>query len=227
MSTRSLMPGPYLAAAGGPAAGCTVRVRDDRLVNTTEPRFFLGAMSPYSWFAAERIGDALPDATWSGVLAGAIFKANDRVSWGLTERRAAGIADCERRAAAHGLGPIRWPEPWPTSDLLVARAMTQAEAQGLGRPFSLAAMRLAFLEGADLGKRPAVLEAARRCGIEEARMDRALDSEPVKQRLRAVTDEALAMGVFGVPTVVVGGAIYWGDDELERAAEAHHARSRG
>ena len=87
-------------------------------MNEAAPRFFFGAMSPYSWFAAERIELLLPEARWSGVLAGAIFKANDRVSWGLTERRQAGMADCDARAAQHGLGPIRWPEPWPTSDLL-------------------------------------------------------------------------------------------------------------
>src|SRR5487761_2437181 len=169
------------------------------------PRFFFGAMSPYSWFAAERIGVLLPEARWAGVLAGAVFKANQRVSWGLTELREAGMADCERRARAHGLGPIRWPEPWPTSDLMVARAMTHAESEGLLERFALGAMRLAFLEGADLGERDAVLEAA-------------LGSPEVKLGLRSLTDEALALGVFGVPTVAFGGELYWGDDQLERAA---------
>ncbi len=187
-------------------------------MNEAAPRFFFGAMSPYSWFAAERIELLLPEARWSGVLAGAIFKANDRVSWGLTERRQAGMADCDARAAQHGLGPIRWPEPWPTSDLLIARGMTHAQALGLLKPFSLAAMRLAFLEGADLGERDAVLEAGRRSGIEPGDLDRALDSEQVKQGLRDVTGEALDLGVFGVPTIVLGGKLYWGDDELERAA---------
>jgi 2-hydroxychromene-2-carboxylate isomerase len=28
--------------------------------------------------------------------------------------------------------------------------------------------------------------------------------------------------VFGVPTVVLDGELFWGDDELERAATAHH-----
>jgi 2-hydroxychromene-2-carboxylate isomerase len=191
------------------------------------PRFFFGAMSPYSWFAAERIDELLPEARWSGVLAGGIFKANDRRSWGLTERRLAGIADCELRARTHGLGPIRWPEPWPTSDLLVARAMIYADAGGRLKPFSLAAMRLAFLEGVDLGEREAVLEAGRRAGIAPAELDRALDSEQVKQGLRTVTDEALALGVFGVPSVIVGGELYWGDDELDRAATAPHARAGG
>lgn len=82
-----------------------------------EPLFFFGAMSPYSWLAAERIERLLPQARWRGVLAGGLFKANGRVSWGLTERRMEGMAACEERASAHGLGPIRWPEPWPTSDL--------------------------------------------------------------------------------------------------------------
>ena len=188
------------------------------------PRFFFGAMSPYSWFAAERIGRLLPQARWSGVLAGAIFKAHDRVSWGLTERRAAGLAACERRARAHGLGPIRWPEPWPTSDLLVARAMTHAQPQGLLEPFALAAMRMAFLEGADLGEREVVLVAGRRAGIETWALNGAIDSPEVKLRLRAVNDEALALGVFGVPTLATAGELFWGDDQLERAAEAHRGR---
>src|SRR5271165_4577608 len=104
-------------------------MRDDRPVSpqAASPLFFFGAMSPYSWFAAERIDRVLSDARWRGVFAGAIFKASGRVSWGLTEHRRAGIADCEARARAHGLGPICWPEPWPTSDLLIARAMTFAE----------------------------------------------------------------------------------------------------
>src|SRR6202795_2663515 len=108
------------------------------------PRFFFGAMSPYSWFAAERIDGLLPDAQWHCVLAGAVFKANGRVSWGLTDRRAEGIGDSEARAAEHGLGPIRWPQPWPTSDLLVARAMAFAEQRGELKALALAAMRLSF-----------------------------------------------------------------------------------
>ncbi|HEV7586177.1 MAG TPA: DsbA family protein [Solirubrobacteraceae bacterium] len=196
------------------------------------PRFFFGAMSPYSWFAAERIDRLLPDALWHGVLAGAIFKANDRVSWGITGRRDEGMRDCEARAAQYGLGPIRWPEPWPTSDLLVARAMAHAGLQGGLKGFALQAMRLCFLEGADLGEPAAVLEAAARAGIAEGELGRALGEQATRDALRRTTDEALALGVIGVPTVVVGEELFWGDDRLEEAAEAHarlggHSSPRG
>lgn len=40
------------------------------------------------------------------------------------------------------------------------------------------------------------------------------DSEAVKQRLRANTDAALAAGVFGVPTLVCQGRLFWGQDAL-------------
>jgi 2-hydroxychromene-2-carboxylate isomerase len=185
------------------------------------PLFFFGAMSPFSWFTAERIDELLPRAQWRGVLAGAVFKAHGRVSWGLTARRTAGMADCESRAETHGLGPIRWPNPWPTSDLLVARAMTFAEMRGMLKPFALSAMRLAFLEGANLGEHGAVLEAARRVGIDVGTLEAALVDPDVKDALRRATDEALALGVFGVPTISVGEKLFWGDDRLRDAAIAY------
>jgi len=74
--------------------------------------FFFGAMSPYSWFAAERIGTLLPDAEWRPVFAGGLFKACGRVSWGLTEDRATKLADCQARARAYGLGT--GPQPVPS-----------------------------------------------------------------------------------------------------------------
>jgi 2-hydroxychromene-2-carboxylate isomerase len=186
----------------------------------SQPLFFFGAMSPYSWFAAERIDAVLPQARWRGVLAGALFKARGRESWGLTERRGPGMADCEARASARGLGQISWPDPWPTSDLLIARAMAHAERLGTLRPFALSAMRLAFLEGGDLADREVILEAARRSAIDVAQLEGALEDPDVKQALRSITDEALALGVFGVPTIAVGGELFWGDDRLDEAADA-------
>ena len=39
----------------------------------------------------------------------------------------------------------------------------------------------------------------------------------VKQALRANTDAALEAGVFGVPTLAIGGALFWGNDAHEFA----------
>jgi len=43
-------------------------------------------------------------------------------------------------------------------------------------------------------------------------------SDAVKQRLRANGDEALALGLFGVPTMVLDGRAFWGFDALPMLA---------
>jgi 2-hydroxychromene-2-carboxylate isomerase len=196
------------------------------MIMGVDARFFFGAMSPYSWFAAERIGALIPSAEWRPVFAGGLFKAVGRTSWGLTGRRAAGIADCEARARAHGLGEIRWPDPWPTVDLIAGRAMLFAREQDRLRPFALEAMRLAFREGRDLGELATVLEAAARSGLDPEAVAAAVESPRLRTALREATDEAIARGAVGVPTVVVGSELFWGDDRLEEAARAADALRR-
>jgi 2-hydroxychromene-2-carboxylate isomerase len=88
------------------------------------------------------------------------------------------------------------------------------------RRFALAAMRLSFLEGADLGETAAVLEAGTRAGLDPAWLEEMLGDRGVKDELRSATDAALSLGVIGVPTVAVGRELFWGDDRLEAAAAA-------
>ncbi len=118
---------------------------------------------------------------------------------------------------------IRWPDPWPTSDVHVARAMIVAQDHDLLRPFAVGAMRMAFTEGVDLGDLDAVLECGERAGLDRAQLERSLRDAGVKARLRAANEDALAAGVTGVPTVVVGHRIFWGDDRLQEAAAAASA----
>jgi 2-hydroxychromene-2-carboxylate isomerase len=184
------------------------------------PVFFFAAMSPYSWLAAERLEEVLPGARWEPVFAGGLFKAAGRKSWGLDERREEGIRESERRAREHGLSPIAWPEPWPTNDVHVARAMTYANSRGRLHAYALAAMRAAFREGADLERREVLLQIGARQDIPEAELEAALEDPAVKAQLRAATDGAHALGVIGVPTVAVGEHLFWGDDRLEEAARA-------
>jgi 2-hydroxychromene-2-carboxylate isomerase len=192
-------------------------MRHDRCVPVV---FFFGAMSPYSWLSAERIGAVIPHAQWQSVFLGGMFKSNGRRSWGIGDQRDAGMAECEARARAYGLGEIAWPDPWPTNDLVVARAMLLAQARGLLVPFALGAMRMAFKEGADLAQPGVVLEAGKRVGIAPEELADALVAPETKGALRVTTEQTLARGVFGVPTFAVAEQLFWGDDRMEEAAAA-------
>jgi 2-hydroxychromene-2-carboxylate isomerase len=114
---------------------------------------------------------------------------------------------------------VRWPEPWPGDGLYAMRVATLAQREGAGRAFALAALRAAFARGRDLSDRAAVEDAAAQAGVDPA----AAEDPAVKAALREATEGAHARGVFGVPTVAVGDALFWGDDRLEDAAATRRA----
>src|SRR5437867_10754062 len=123
--------------------------------------FYFNLGSPYSYLAAERVNSLLPDPpVWQPILLGGLFKIHGRDSWANGPDRADGIAEVERRAAAYGLPPIRWPEPWPGNTLFAMRAATFAAGIGKAISFSLAAFRQAFAAGRDLSEPDNVRRAA-------------------------------------------------------------------
>jgi 2-hydroxychromene-2-carboxylate isomerase len=42
-------------------------------------------------------------------------------------------------------------------------------------------------------------------------------SDEAKARLRENTDEAVRLGIFGAPTFITGGELFWGNDRLDDA----------
>jgi 2-hydroxychromene-2-carboxylate isomerase len=185
------------------------------------PLFHYDLGSPYAWLAAERVERVLPvPPLWRPILLGAVFQAVGRGSWGVTERREEGMLEVERRAEAYRLPPVSWPDPWPPDGLGAMRAATFAERIGFGREFALAAFRLAFTEGADLGDPAALRLAVERSGADPDEVAAAIARQDVKDELRRATATAVDLGVIGVPTVAVGERLFWGDDRLEEAAEA-------
>ena len=185
------------------------------------PVFYYDLGSPYAWLAAERIHDVLPvAAVWQPILLGGVWQSTGGGSWSLTDERAAGMAEVERRAREYGLMDVRWPEPWPTSSLAAMRAATFAQQAGRTVAFALAAFRQAFCAGRDLAEVDNVLLAAAACELHPNAIVKGIESRSVKERLKAATAEAVERGVVGVPTVAVGDRLFWGDDRLEDAAAA-------
>jgi 2-hydroxychromene-2-carboxylate isomerase len=192
--------------------------------------FYFDLGSPYAYLAAERVSGLFTEAEleqpeWQPVLLGGLFRVFDRDSWANGAGRAEGMAEVERRASAYGLPPIVWPEPWPGNTLTAMRVATFAKQTGRTVSFALAAFRQAFAAGRDLTDPDNVMIAAAACELHPRALLKAVETQAVKGALREATDRAAALGVFGVPTVVVGEEVFWGDDRLEEAVEAAGATS--
>jgi uncharacterized OsmC-like protein len=107
------------------------------------------------------------------------------------------------------------------ADLLgLARAATVAKRAGRVREFSLAGLRAIWAEGRDASEPDELRRIASAAGLDADALLAGIQDQSVKDELRRHTEEAHARGVPGVPTVVVGDAVFWGDDRLEEAAQA-------
>jgi 2-hydroxychromene-2-carboxylate isomerase len=187
--------------------------------------FYYDLGSPYAYLSAERISGLFTEAgleqpEWQPILLGGLFRRFGRGSWAETPDRAEGMAEVERRAAEYGLPPIVWPEPWPGNTLVAMRVATFAKQTGRTVSFSLAAFRQAFAGGRDLSDPDNVMIAGAACELHPRALLKAVETEVVKTALREATDRAGDLGVEGVPAVVVGDEVFWGDDRLEEAVAA-------
>ncbi len=186
--------------------------------------FYFDLGSPYAYLTAERVSALFTEAgleqpEWQPILLGGLFRHFERDSWGNGSEREAGMAEVERRAAEYGLPALVWPEPWPGNLLMAMRAATFAKQTGRTVSFALAAFRQAFAAGRDLGDADNVTIAAAACELHPRALLKAVETEAVKGALREATDRAGDLGVEGVPAVVVGEEVFWGDDRLEEAVE--------
>jgi 2-hydroxychromene-2-carboxylate isomerase len=157
---------------------------------------------------------------WQPILLGGIWQQTGGRSWATTQKRDEGMREVERRAEQYGLLPVNWPDPWPSNGLFAMRAAIFAQQAGRTVAFALAAFRQAFAGGKDLSDIDNVLIAAAACELHPKAVLKGIELQSTRDRLRAATQEAYDRGVRGVPSVVVGGEVFWGDDRLEEAAKA-------
>jgi 2-hydroxychromene-2-carboxylate isomerase len=188
------------------------------------PYFFYDFNSPYAYLAASRVDDVLPvRPRWVPVAFAFVLSARERTPWSMIEpTRRTGMRECEQRARRYGLPPLCWPPGWPVASYSLAplRAAYVAAAHDLLREFSAAAFARNFVEGMGLSKTADIVALANTVGLDSDDMLHSIGAPGVKQQLRAATDDALARGIVGVPTVAADERLFWGDDRLEDAAAA-------
>jgi 2-hydroxychromene-2-carboxylate isomerase len=123
--------------------------------------------------------------------------------------------DLNRWAALHGL-PFRMPDQFPIKSSRALRGSLVMREQGLEDEY-LDAIFSAYWEHND----PSVAEytglrpIAARLGMDPDAFEAGCESETIRKELASATDAGLERGVFGAPTFVIDGEIYWGKDRFE------------
>ena len=185
--------------------------------------FWFDFASTYSYPAAMRIerlaqerGVAL---SWNAFLLSRIFRAqgwNDspfnlypvkgRYMW----------RDLERICEAQGL-LFRRPSQFPRNGLLAARIACRFSKETWMPAFVRAVYQANFAENRDIADRQVIAACLRTVNNEPQTIFDAAGSAEAKAMLRAQTERAVDLSIFGAPSFIANEELFWGHDRLEEA----------
>lgn len=186
--------------------------------------FFYDLSSPWTYLAFNNVQSVLEstgaEVIWRPFLVGGVFNA---VNTGVYEARAEpmnpkvvhNFSWLHEWAELAGL-PLNFPTVHhPVKSVLAMRACCTLEADQLAlQRFSAAAFDAYFARGENIDD-PAVLKSvANGCDLDGEGLIEMASEQRVKDQLRSNTEEAISRGAFGSPTMFVGDALYFGNDQL-------------
>ena len=192
---------------------------------TVEFYFDFGSPAAYlAWAQLPALCDeAGAELIHKPMLLGAVFQATGNRSPAEVPAKSRYVRrDFERHAARHGV-PLHFTPDFPINTLVLLRGATAMQMQDGGARFGdycATVFRAMWVDEKNMND-PAVVGAVLQAGGFDAPAFMALVAQPaVKDRLKAVTEEAVARGVFGAPTMFVGEQMFWGQDRLQWVREA-------
>lgn len=193
---------------------------------TKQVEFFFDFGSPYSYLAykelprvAQRTGATI---VWRPILLGGVFKATGNHSpadvpakgnWSRT--------DTQRWARRYGVPFMQNPH-FPVNTLMLMRGATgfQRQDETAFQRYLDAIFSAMWEQGRNLNDPAEIGAVLARAGFDPQAALALVDDAEVKQALKRATEEAVARGIFGAPSFIVDGELFWGNDRLLFVEEA-------
>jgi 2-hydroxychromene-2-carboxylate isomerase len=116
--------------------------------------------------------------------------------------------------------PFVRPEVFPQNALLAARVALIGLSQGWGEDFCRAVYTAEFGDGRNIGEAAVITDILTALGRDADAILAQAQSDAGKAALRAQSEEAAKLGIFGAPGfVTTDGELFWGNDRLEAALD--------
>jgi 2-hydroxychromene-2-carboxylate isomerase len=181
-------------------------------------RFFFDYVSPNAWVAwtqlpalAERHGVVIEPIP---VLFAGLLEAHGGVGPAETPAKMRWmVANNLRKAARLGV-PLHPPAYHPFNPLLALRVSSLPLEPGEQRQLIDAVFRAVWVDGRHVSEPATMVALLDEVGLDGPMLVSAAQQPDAKERVRRQTDDAIGRGVFGVPTMLVDGELFWGYDDF-------------
>ena len=193
---------------------------------TKTVEFYFDFGSPAAYLAATQLphvcADTGAELVWKPLLLGGVFQATGNHSPAeIAPKGSYMTTDLQRFAKRYGVPFVHNPH-FPINTLLLMRGATAIQLQQPARfdAYVDAIYHAMWVEPRNLNDPAEVGAVLQAAGFDPAALLALAGRQDVKDRLKAVTQEAVARGVFGAPTMFVGSDMFWGQDRLDFVREA-------
>ena len=195
----------------------------------TAPIFYFDFASPNAYFAHR----VLPEIetrtgkrfTYVPTLLGGLFKLTGNQApmfafAGVPAKLAYEHREIKRFIKRHGLTKFAMNPYFPVNTLLAMRGAVAADGLGLLAAYVEAVFAAMWEQGVNCSDPAALAGALEAAGLPAEALLNATQDEAVKARLTANTQGAADHGVFGLPSFLVDGELYFGKDKLGEVERA-------
>ena len=192
--------------------------------------FFFDCSSPWTYLAFHNIqpmaAELGVEIDWRPILVGGIFNSvNPSVyesrKTPVPAKAAYMLKDLQDWARAAGLRIKMPPSVFPVNSVKVMRACIVLADQGRLVPFATAAFEAYWGDDKDISQDAVITGLCQATGVDAAWLLAAIGEQAVKDQLKANTEEVIARGGFGSPTLFVNKTdMYFGNDRLALVREA-------
>lgn len=196
--------------------------------------FFFDCSSPWTYLAfhniqplAKEFGEEI---SWRPILVGGIFNSINPSVYASREQPVQAKVDYQKKdiadwARSAGLTIKMRPTVFPVNSVKAMRGCIWLAGEGKLLPFARAAFEIYWGEDQDISQDAVLTEVCNRVGVEPEKFFTGIGQQSIKDQLKANTDEVIARGGFGSPTIFLDKTdMYFGNDRLPLIREALQRR---
>ena len=188
--------------------------------------FFFDVGSPASYLAWTQLPGLCAshgaDLVYRPMLLGGVYQATGNASPATIPAKGRYTQmDYERHARRYGV-PLRSNPHFPIITLFLMRAVTGIQLRRPGQLQQLlgCVFKALWIDALDLNDPKLTAGILATGGFDPAEIERLAQDPETKAALKATTQEAVARGAFGAPTLFVGDQMFFGQDRMDLVREA-------
>ena len=191
--------------------------------------FFFDCSSPWTYLAFHNVqilaAELKEPIHWRPVLVGGIFNSVNPSVYAMREnpvpaKQAYMLKDLQDWSREAGLKIVMPPRIFPVNSVKAMRGCLWLAPKGQLPAFAKAVFEAYWAREEDISQDAVLLAICQQLGIDGAEFLAGIGQAAIKEQLKANTEEVIARGGFGSPTLFVGDDMYFGNDRLSLVKQA-------